>query len=328
MASSPFLLSEGAGRGYNGGNERQEEPMEHIFIINPKAGKGRGPAYVPEIREYFRERGEEPIIRFTESPGHGEQLAREYRHLGKDARIYAVGGDGTLNEVLNGLGTWEGALGVLPAGSGNDFFRMLEEAPGEGLLSRTIEGEAAPMDLGQAGERYFLNVASAGLDAAIVENARRFKTLPLLGGMAAYILGIFYTVFRYASIPSTLSFRNLEGEEVKLEGKVLLAAAANGRCYGGGMKIAPEARTDSGFLEVYRIAEASPLRILFLFPRLIQGNHESLPEIFHDRSGAFTLESPLDFPVNADGEVFRASRITFRLLPSGVRIIRPRAPQV
>lgn len=292
--------------------------MKHIFILNPVAGKGRGKAYVPLIEAYFKNRSEPFEILYTKGPGDATLLAAIHSSKEEPCRIYSIGGDGTLNEVLNGLVGTSTALGVLPSGSGNDFFRNLEETPGVDLLARTIEGKNRTMDLGVVNDQYFLNVASVGIDAAIVWNARKFKTLPFLSGMAAYVAGIFYTVFSYRSFPS-----QVYSKDQSLEEETLLMAVANGFCYGGGMNIAPGAKVDSGCFEIYHIHQVSPFKILFLFPKLIQGRHEALKEVRHFSSREVTIRSKDSFLLNRDGEVERVTEAHFTLLPGGITIIQP-----
>lgn len=291
--------------------------MRHLFIINPAAGKGKALRYRHAIEKYFEERGEDVRIALTEEPGHATCIARDFAREGS-GRIYAVGGDGTLNEVLNGMAGTGCSLAVLPAGSGNDFFRNLEAETDETLLARTIEGREEPVSLGEVEGRYFLNVASAGIDAAIAHNADRYKKLPLVGGTAAYVAGIFHTVFFYRSFPAVV---RIDGESFSR--KTLLLAVANGRCYGGGMKIAPGADIRSGEFEVYHVDEAGPFRILHLFPRLMAGTHESIREVSHAKGGQISIEAERAFPLNIDGEIRHVRKAEFRIIPEGVRLVVP-----
>ena len=288
--------------------------MRHLFIINPAAGKGEGTRYREQIDQYFQDKAADYMVAVTRTPGDATRIARSFAGEG-GGRIYAIGGDGTLNEVLNGMAGTACSLGVIPAGSGNDFFRNLRQEADETILARTIEGKEEPVSLGVVEGRYFLNVASAGIDAAIALNANRYKWL---GGRAAYVAGIFHSVFRYRSFPAEV---DIDG--VCFNRKTLLLAVANGCCYGGGMKIAPGADIRSGKFEVYHIDEAGPFRILHLFPKLMEGRHESIREVSHARGAGITITSRQKFPLNIDGEIMMVQRARFSIIPEGVRLIVP-----
>lgn len=291
--------------------------MKHLFIINPVAGKGNAGKFIDRIEKYFKDKEDIYKIELTESQGHATNIAKKYVSVDQ-WRVYSVGGDGTLNEVLNGLAGSNSSLGVIPAGSGNDYFRSLDSQNDEHLLARTIEGSIRKCSLGLVNKRYFLNVASAGIDAEVVHNARKFKKLPFLNGQGAYILGIFYTVFNYKSFKSKITFNEQTHHK-----STLLLAVANGRYYGGGMKIAPRADIYSKDFEIYHIDEAKPLRIINLFPTLIRGAHDTLREVQSYQSNKISLYSKEGFMLNIDGEIERVERATFSLVEEGVNIIVP-----
>lgn len=295
--------------------------MEHIFIINPVAGKGKSLIWEQRIRDHFRRNPASYGIEFTKAPVDATTIARKHAAEGPK-RIYAVGGDGTLNEVLNGLVGTDSPLGVLPAGSGNDFFRNLDTKADDTLLARTITGGVSEVTLGQAGEDHFINVASAGIDAAVAWNADRFKGIRFLPGMAAYIAGIFYTVFNYRSFPGEIRIEGVH-EPVTLQGGTLLLAVANGRTYGGGMQIAPQGDIRRDTFEVYHVDPMGPLKILTLFPKLIQGKHETIPEVHRYEGRVVHLSSSIPFLVNVDGEIRKHQAIRFSLIPRGLHLIQP-----
>ncbi|KAF0092447.1 MAG: hypothetical protein FD141_631 [Fusobacteria bacterium] len=291
--------------------------MKHLFIINPVAGKGISIKYIEKIQTYFKDKEDIYRIETTKEQGHATAITKEYVK-NDDWRVYSIGGDGTLNEVLNGLVGSNSALGVIPAGSGNDYFRSLDTENDENLLTRTIEGSIKKCSIGQVNNRYFLNVASAGIDAEVVYNARQLKKLPFLNGQGAYILGIFYTVFKYKSFKSKITFN-----EQTLHKTTLLIAVANGKYYGGGMKIAPRANIYSKNFEIYHIDEAKPLRIIKLFPTLIRGAHDTLREVQSYQTNKLSLYSKDGFMLNIDGEIERVNRANFSLIQDGVNIIIP-----
>ena len=173
--------------------------MKHLFIINPKAGKGKAITFIKEIKDYFKNK-EEYFIETTEREGHATSLVREYV-ASNDYRVYSIGGDGTLNEVLNGIIGSNSSLAVIPAGTGNDFIKsIIENRNHKDILRRTIEGSEEFMDLGKINKKYFINIASIGFDAAVTQNARYLKQKPFLSGKLAYLLSIFLTMYKFKGI--------------------------------------------------------------------------------------------------------------------------------
>lgn len=148
--------------------------MKHLFIINPEAGKGKAIAYVESIKNIFQGMEDEYHIEVTGYPGHATQIVKEYTSK-EDYRVYAIGGDGTLNEVLNGIIGSTSSLAVIPAGSGNDFIKNIVSEEDEYILLKTINGKEKYMDLGKVNDRYFINISSVGFDSEVVYNAKSIK---------------------------------------------------------------------------------------------------------------------------------------------------------
>ena len=297
--------------------------MKHIFIINPKAGKGKATELIPFIYEFFKDKSEEFIIRLTEYPGHATEIAKEYSVSG-DCRIYSVGGDGTVNEVVNGIAGTQSSLGVIPAGSGNDFIRSIAnpsdiQADIRDITIRTINGEDKYIDLAKVNDKYFINISSIGFDADVVFNADKFKKVPGITGSMAYVISIIYTVLRKKI--SKVKLR-IDDREMKLN--LLLAAIANGRFYGGGMLAAPEAKIDDGLFDICLVGEASRFMILRLFPMYIKGQHGKLAEVEFLRGKKILIESEEELSLNIDGEIFSSSKIDFEIIEKGIKVILPK----
>ncbi len=292
--------------------------MNHLFIINPQAGKGKGLKYIELIKKLFKGREDQYFIELTQGPGDATQIVKRYVSAG-DYRVYSVGGDGTLNEVLNGMVNSYSSLAVIASGSGNDFYRNMDDEAGESMLCRTINGVEKHVDIGKVNGRYFLNVASAGIDAEVAYNADRFKKLPLFNGMAAYAAGVFYTVFKYKSFDSNVTIGNsCQNKET------LLFAVANGKYYGGGMKIAPLADISDGQLDIYHVDKMNPFKIILLFPKLIKGIHGTVREVSYSRSTKVNISSEQDFLLNIDGEISRVREASFEIIPKGLKMVFPR----
>lgn len=291
--------------------------MNHLFIINPSCCRGKAVKYAEQIKRIFEQSKEPFHIEYTTAPGEATVIARKYVSIG-DYRVYSVGGDGTLNEVLNGVVNSSSSLAVIPAGSGNDFFSNLEKTIDKTILIRTIRGTEKYIDIGKVNDRYFLSIASAGLDAQIVINSNKFRKIPLFYGMSSYIAGIFCTVFKYKSFKSTVTI-----DDKKFKKETLLFAVANGKYYGGGMQVAPRADISDGFFDIYHVDKVSPIRIIFLFTRLIKGIHETIKEVTFFKAKSAKISSDNDFPLNIDGEAFIVREATFGIVPNGIKMVFP-----
>ena len=292
--------------------------MKHLFIVNPAAGKGKTINYITKIHEIFTTIKEEYFIEITEKPGHAIEIVKKYVAKG-DYRIYSIGGDGTLNEVLNGMVGTNSSLGIIPAGTGNDFIRSVKKfSHHEDILQRTIFSKEKLLDLARVNGRYYLNIASVGLDAEIAYNAKRFKQIPYIPGQLAYFLGIFTMVFKYKSQEMNILIDNK-----KLYIDTLLLAVANGRFYGGGMQVAPKADLEDGLFDICHIRDVSIIRRLFLFPRLIKGKHESIEQVTFYKVEKVVLQSATEISLNVDGEIFREKEFIFELMPKAIKIIVP-----
>lgn len=292
--------------------------MKHIFIINPMAGKGKATELLPVIEDYFKDKSEEYRIRVTDYPGHATEIAREYSSI-EECRIYSVGGDGTVNEVVNGIAGTQSSLGVIPAGSGNDFIRSIANPSDiQDFTIRTINGEDKYIDLAKANDKYFINISSIGFDADVVFNADKFKKVPGITGSMAYVISIIYTVLKKKISKIKV---HIDDREMKLN--ILLAAIANGRFYGGGMLAAPEAKIDDGLFDICLITEASRFQILRLFPKYIRGEHGQLKEVQFLRGKKVKIESSEELRLNIDGEIYPSFNIEFEIIEKGIKVIIP-----
>lgn len=292
--------------------------MKHLFIINPAAGKGKAIKLIPHIKDILGAASKEYFIEVTKGSGDAARIAREYSS--RDTyRIYAVGGDGTVNEVLNGMINSGSTLAVIPAGTGNDFLRNIcEQGDTISILKRMIKGKEEPIDVGRVNGKYFINVSSIGFDAEVAYNARSYKKLPGMNGTLAYILGIVATVFGYRS-----QYLQLDIDGRQFDGKMLLVAVANGKYYGGGMIPAPDAKINDGILDVCAIDELNKLKILRFFPRLIKGEHGKLKEVSFHRAGKIRISCDKELSLNVDGEILRVREALFEIAAGAVNVVIP-----
>lgn len=294
--------------------------MEHLFIVNPAAGKGHAIAMAKHIKTRFENTSLNWRIVKTWEPGHATILAREAAANQPDIHIYSVGGDGTVNEIVNGLAGTEASLGILPCGSGNDAIRTLTNVHDPILLLEgLIDARTVLTDLGRLNDRWFLNIASVGFDAEVVDRTRNYKKLPLVPGSLAYILGVLSALIQRNLHEVTFSLDNGEPETTSL----LLAAFANGRFYGGGMQPVPHASMTDGLLDCCRVSPLSRLRILGFFPLFMKGKHTHLKEVVLTPFHHLHLESKTLLPVNIDGELSFAQTVDVSVHPGLLRLKQP-----
>ncbi len=292
--------------------------MKHIFIVNPKAGKEKSLGLIPFIEEYFKDKDEEFCIRVTEYPGHATELAKEYSSQGK-CRIYSIGGDGTVNEIVNGIAGSESVLGVIPTGSGNDFIRSVH-TPFEikDMILSTINGEEKSIDLAKVNDKYFINISSIGFDAEVVFNADKFKKVRGITGSMAYVLSIIYTIF----IKKVCNINiDIDGKKIKL--KAILAAIANGRYYGGGIIPTPDAKLDDGLFDICMVTDLSRIKMLGLFPKYMKGQHAQLKQVSFYKGKKISIESDEDLCLNIDGEIVTAKTVAFEIIENGIKVLFP-----
>lgn len=295
--------------------------MNHLFIINPAAGKGKNLKFIPIIEKIFKDKEEKCIIEVTKGIGHATEIAKRYTE--KEAfRIYSVGGDGTLNEVLNGMVNSLSSLAVIPSGSGNDFIKSIynfsKQDKIEDIILMMVNGKEKYIDLCEVNDRYFINIASVGFDAEVAYNSIRLKKLPFIGGKLAYILGIVLTVFNYKSYKLSIS---IDGKIINFD--ALLVAIANGRYYGGGVNVAPKAEINDGLFNICAIEKVGRFKILTLFPKVIKGTHAEIKEVSFYSGSKVKIESEEDIAFNIDGEITKGKEAEFKIIKDGIKIIYP-----
>lgn len=291
--------------------------MSILFIVNPVAGKGKSLNIVPRVESICEKHNCSYEIRYTEGPGDAERIARE---AGKDKhdRIVVIAGDGTLNEVINGIDDFDVAVGVIPGGSGNDFIRTINPHTDiDEIIYDNIFGNIIEVDVAACNDRKYINIASVGLDAEIAAGVASMKKY--FSGSQAYLASIIKTLFTYKGQKMHI---NIDGMEI--ENEVLLSAIANGRYYGGGIMPAPDADIRDRLLDVCIVSRFPLLKELFLLPKYMKGKHKDLKGVSFNCGKRIEITSPEQMAVNFDGEVFRDHRVVFRLLDQPVKIIVPK----
>lgn len=292
--------------------------MKHLFVVNPVAGKGKAEKFIDRINVEAKVLLEEYEIAVTEYPRHATEIVRE--HVSRErCRVYSVGGDGTLNEVVNGMAGSDSVLAVIPAGSGNDFIRTVtSDDYKKDIIARTIRGNEAPVDLVKVNDSYFINVSSMGLDAEAAYNANQLKKVPLVPGALSYYLGLIGVLVRCKSYKMKVTM-----DEVTVEGDFLLAVVANGKFYGKGILPAPRADFQDGKLDICLIDRKRRLEITYLFPQYIKGKHTNIKGVNFYTSKDVHIISEDSVAVNMDGEVSRMIEATYHVIPNGIQVVFP-----
>lgn len=297
----------------------------YVIVLNPASGRGRGGAVRPQLEALLRRCAAELTetravaweIVETCARGDGTRLAAEAVAGGADV-VVAAGGDGTLGEVVNGVAGTDVQLGLLPLGTGNDFARSLGLGGGlEAAFHALFHGDVRPVDLGRAGDRWFINVAGCGFDAIVAERVN--AGFRYLRGTGAYLAAVVESLTKLR--PATMRV-TLDGELREFRG--LLCAVANAPMYGGGMKIAPQACIDDGYLDVCTIGDASVAEFLCAFPRVFAGTHATHPKVTMARARRVLVETDPPLPVLIDGEVTGTTPMEFTICPGAIQLRMPR----
>ncbi len=289
---------------------------EIVAVVNRTAGKGKCGRLWPQIAAYLEELGLRFQVEFTQGAGDAIQLARQAADSGAST-VLAVGGDGTLNEVVNGLvGHTETTLGIIPAGSGNDFIRSLGLKPADWQAACQIiaKGKTKAVDLGQVNGRHFINVSGVGFDATVVNCANTWGKAHFSSTLA-YVAAVLKTLREFK--PSHVKIQ-LDGQEV--ETLSWLVVVASGQYFGGGMWIAPQADIQDGFFDVCVLGNVSKLEFLRAFPSIFSGKHLSHPAIKFYRARHVRVEADGPMLAQTDGEVIGQTPISFQVRPEGLRI--------
>lgn len=298
--------------------------MKHLFIVNPAARQGNRTTMVTSlIQQVFARRDAEYEIYITKGPGDGAAKIAHDAQFENDLRVYACGGDGTVNECAGACaGQPNVAMSVFPCGTGNDFVKIFGEEQKKFMsIGALVDGEISPLDIVKVNDRYSINVACIGLDSRVGASVHDFDKVPIIGkGKGAYIL-------------STLSHclkRITDHLTVRINGQVITGefntiTICNGTWYGGSFNPTPEARPDDGLLDVLLIHGVKRHQLTVLLTKYAKGLFKEIPQhVTHYRTTKLTVEGDEELIVNLDGEVMTAKTAEFKLIPGGLRFLHPK----
>lgn len=300
--------------------------MRHVFIINPVAGpKNSAKQLLDRVEAAFPAGDFEVYV--TQGAGDARRLAEEALAPGNPVRLYACGGDGTLNEVVNAAaGKDWGAVTNVPMGTGNDFLRIFGRE-GRDLftdLAALKDGPQRAMDLIDCNGLLGLDVVCVGVDARVAVDVHRFKRLPLIGKKMAYILSLITTVLKGITKPM-----EVEMGPIRHRGKTALVCICNGQYYGGGFHPAPEARPDDGVLDMLLVGDVSLFRFAQCVGKYAKGRYKECPDLVRDWHGdQVTISADEEMAAVVDGEVLRSREFTIRLSQRKLNFFHPQGVEI
>ncbi|MBP8639502.1 MAG: diacylglycerol kinase family lipid kinase [Oscillospiraceae bacterium] len=303
--------------------------MEHIFVINPAAGPSDATHTIQEAiaKSVYSANCE---IYLTKGPGDATDFVQKTcSQSSEPLRFYACGGDGTLNEVVNGVVNYPNAgVGCFPCGSGNDFVKYYGGAEGFLDIDNLICGEEHPIDLILANGKYCINVLNFGFDTAVLKTMEKVKTNWLFHGKRAYFAGVITALMKSMKTPCKVT---VDGEVIS-DDNILLCTVSNGRYVGSSFQCAPRSENDDGLLEVCLVKPFSRLTFVQLMSDYSKGKHLDNPKfkdyIVYRRGKQISVEGGTDFSVALDGELLHNSKVSVAVVEKAIKFVVPRGISV
>lgn len=296
------------------------------IIVNPVASGGKVGKAWPHIQQVLAQGGLRFAAELTQYSGHATEIARRALEAGF-CYILCIGGDGTVNEVVNGL-VVEGrvppevVLSIIPGGTGSDFTRFLGFSRDSAELCRVALGQNTRLvDIGEIHcfregnptTRYFVNVAGLGFDSEVCARVNRMSKR--VGGTIPYLTGLVTTLFSYTNKDVQLTF---DGQQ--REGRFNSVIICNGQYFGGGMWIGPKAAADDGIFDVVILKDLNKLEFLINVPRVYKGTHLTHPKVESFQAREIHVEAKQRMFIQAEGELIGEAPATFRILPAAINL--------
>ncbi|NLL29841.1 MAG: diacylglycerol kinase family lipid kinase [Clostridiales bacterium] len=299
---------------------------KHYFIINPKAGKFDISEKLRErIDNLFKDIDEDYTIYITKGIGDAEDYCKNIcQNETGSLRFYAAGGDGTLNEVVNGIkGCDNASVGVLPYGTGNDFIKNFEKVDFLNLDGQVV-GKSEKIDLLRVKDKGCINICNIGFDAKVASQVNKFKKLPFMNGATAYTLALFYSLLNRMHENFEIT---LDNNEV-IKGNFLLCTFSNGVSYGGGYKAAPLAKINDGLFDVCLVKKVSRFKLVKLLGAYKNGEHLDNDEIskyiIYRKCKEVTVTSNNKFYISVDGEIFEDNKLKVSIEEEAINFLVPK----
>lgn len=281
-----------------------------LIIANPAAGANSATKIIPLVEDILRKKGIDYVLEITQCKGDEISIARDGIRKGFKL-IAALGGDGTVNQVVNGImgsvGAVRGqplpALGIIPAGTGSDLVKTLNiPVKTEDAVAVLLNGREHLIDIGEIKgkawkeSRYFINIAGIGIDAVTVKELEYAKTI--FKGKLAYFYALFRALKKYRGLTLKIKVK-----DINISVLAYLTAVANGRFFGSGFKITPDADISDGLFDVCIVEKVGIIKTLLNLTKVIKGSHAKIPEVKMYRGDNIIISSDSPMPVEIDGEV-------------------------
>lgn len=300
--------------------------MKHLFIVNPAAGsRDRSKEYTETIEKACNPRGLDFEVYISQGAGDCTRRTREAGETGEEYRIYACGGDGTLNEVVTGaVGYKNLAVTVYSGGSGNDFVKVFDDPKAFFELEKLLDAEETEIDLIRCNDDLSLNICSVGLDARIGVDVSNYKRFPLLSGFRAYVVSTVVNVIRGISEHYVVE---VDGE--RIDGEQTMICVCNGRYYGGGFNPVPEADPTDGKLDVLIVKKVSRLQVPGVVGKYKDGRYKELPQLvrhFYTDQVKIICDKPT--PASLDGELRTAQVFEMSIAEEKLRFFHPKVTAI
>ena len=296
--------------------------MKHLFIINPAAGsRNRTDDYSEVIHKVCRARHLSYEVRVSTAPGECTRIAREAAQNGEEIRIYACGGDGTLNEVVAGAAGFDNAaVTVFSGGSGNDFVKLFDDPRAFFDLHRLMDADEATFDLIRCNDDIALNICSVGLDARIGTDVSRYKRLPLLHGFRAYAASTVVNVVKGIAEHYVVE---VDGETI--DGEQTFICVCNGRYYGGGFNPVPEADPTDGKLDILLVKKISRTMVPAIIGKYKNGRYKELSHVArYIKADSIKIICDKPTAINLDGELRTAQTVEMKVAEEKIRFFYPK----
>jgi len=296
-----------------------------VFLVNPASDNGRTGRRWPELAHRAAHAGLDGETLFSERPGHLIDLARTAVDGGAQL-VVAVGGDGTLNEVINGVAERDVDLATIPLGTGMDFGRAYGiPTRFDDAVSVVLDGATRTIDAGrvryrtwdgQDAERWFGNVGTVGMSGAVAQRANGMSKV--LGGRVTFFYALTRVFLTWQNTDVTVSL-----DDVERSGRMHDVIVANGPWHGGGMMLAPDAKPDDGLFDVVLIGDVSKVDFLTTAPKIYKGRHVTHPKVEILRSAHATVDAPERLPIEVEGEQVGTTPAAFEIVRGALRVRVP-----
>lgn len=299
--------------------------MKHVFIINPTAGKSDSTRKIYAMAERLRqEHGLDVQCILTKRQGHAVDLARELCKTGEELRFYACGGDGTVNEVANGIvGFDNAAMTVIPVGTGNDFLKNFGDRAAEFTDAENLwDGEVFPLDAIDVNGRIALTIACSGLDARVAADVHKYSESPLLDGKGSYVYSL---MINFVFKPIYNHWTVMVDDQIR-ESDYALVAVCNGRYYGGGFMPVPEAKMNDGVLDTLVIDRVNHATFAKMVNGYSKGEYRKFSQFIHHYTpSVIRIHSEKnDIVTCLDGECVTGSDVVIKLAEGKVHFFGPK----